>query len=183
MQATGSVDDQHVDIAPARRSYRRARNRQRVLIGARREELGLDLGRQCLELIDRSRTINVGADHHDLLFFAFPEQPCKLGDTGRLARPLQTRHQNHGRRLGGEIELFVLLTHQADQFIVDDLYQDLTRCQAAQHVFTQGPDAHLVDEILDHRQRDIGLQQGHAHLAQSILDVVLADPALAANLL
>ncbi len=34
------------------------------------------------------------------------------------------------------------------------------------------------DEILDDRQGDVGFQQGHAHLAQGILDVVFGEAGL-----
>jgi 2-keto-4-pentenoate hydratase len=37
----------------------------------------------------------------------------------------------------------------------------------------------LVHERLDDRQRDVGLEQGHAHLAQGVSDVVLGQPTAA----
>jgi hypothetical protein len=39
------------------------------------------------------------------------------------------------------------------------------------------------DEILDHRQRDVGFEQGHAHFAQHVGDVVLGQAGLAAQVL
>jgi hypothetical protein len=62
-----------------------------------------------------------------------------------------------------------------------DLDQHLAGCQALQHLLPGRPLAHPVDEILDHRQRDVGLEQRHAHLAQGVLDIVRAQPALAAK--
>ena len=38
-----------------------------------------------------------------------------------------------------------------------------------------------LDEGLDHRQRDVGLEQRHAHLAQGLGDVVFGDAAAAAQ--
>ena len=37
------------------------------------------------------------------------------------------------------------------------------------------------DEVAHHRQRDVGLEQRHAHLAQHVLDVLLGDAGLAAH--
>ena len=37
------------------------------------------------------------------------------------------------------------------------------------------------DEVAHDRQRDVGLEQGHAHLAQHVLDVVFGDAGLAAH--
>ena len=40
-----------------------------------------------------------------------------------------------------------------------------------------------LDEALDHRQRDVRLEQRHAHLAQRLADVLLGDAAAAAQAL
>ena len=40
---------------------------------------------------------------------------------------------------------------------------------------------HALDEGLDHRQRDVGLEQRHAHLAQGLADVFFGDAAAAAQ--
>jgi hypothetical protein len=39
------------------------------------------------------------------------------------------------------------------------------------------------DEVAHHRQAHVGFEQGHAHLAQHLLDVVFGDAGLAAHLL
>ncbi len=38
-----------------------------------------------------------------------------------------------------------------------------------------------LDKILDHRQRHIGLQQRHAHLAQRVLDIFFGESGFAGN--
>ena len=40
---------------------------------------------------------------------------------------------------------------------------------------------HALDEGLDHRQRDVGLEQRHAHFAQGFADVFFGDAAAAAQ--
>jgi hypothetical protein len=51
----------------------------------------------------------------------------------------------------------------------------LTTCSdgldRAQHGLAGGALARLGDEVLDHRQGDVGLEQGHAHLAHRLVDV------------
>ena len=51
-------------------------------------------------------------------------------------------------------------------------------------VATSAPSAlrlDAVDEALHHRQRDVGLEQRHAHLAQRLGDVLFGDAAAAAQ--
>ena len=57
----------------------------------------------------------------------------------------------------------------------------LARRQAADHFLAERLGAHRVDEMLDHRQRHVGLEQRHAHLAQRVLDVRLGEARLAAD--
>ena len=66
---------------------------------------------------------------------------------------------------------------------MDDLDQHLAGRQAEQYLLADRPRAHPVDELAHHRQRHVRFQQGHAHLAQGILDVVLGKAALATQIL
>jgi len=65
--------------------------------------------------------------------------------------------------------------------VVDDLHHHLRRGHRAQHLLAHRLCAHGVDEILDHRQRDVGLEQRDADLAQRGGNVVLAQRAVAAQ--
>jgi hypothetical protein len=60
---------------------------------------------------------------------------------------------------------------------VDDLDEGLSRGQALGHLGAEGARAGPLDEILDHGQRHVGLEQGHAHLSQRVADVVFRDTA------
>ena len=62
---------------------------------------------------------------------------------------------------------------------MNKLHHHLARGDAFQHRFADRPFAHLGQEVLDHRQGDIGLEQGHAHLAQGHIDIGLAQRAAA----
>jgi hypothetical protein len=64
---------------------------------------------------------------------------------------------------------------------VDDADQRLARRQAGEHFLAQRAGFHRFDEVLDHRQRDVGFQQGQAHLAQRVLHVGFGDARLPAQ--
>jgi hypothetical protein len=61
--------------------------------------------------------------------------------------------------------------------VVHDLHHHLARRDRAQHFLAKGLFAHRLDEVLDHRQGDIGLEKRHAHFAQRRRDVALAEGA------
>ena len=63
--------------------------------------------------------------------------------------------------------------HERGQLPVHDADQRLAGSQAADHVLPERRFAHARDEIAHHRKRDVGFQQGDAHLAQRLLDVAL----------
>ncbi len=67
--------------------------------------------------------------------------------------------------------------HQLNKFVVDDLDHGFARVEAVQHFGTDGTLAHLVDEGLDHAERDIRFQQRDTHFTQRFLDIALAQPA------
>ena len=154
----------------------------RILIRRARIKLGPDLGRDRLQLLDGGRPVDVAAhDHHRLALLLL--QPAReLGDTGRLARALQARHQDDGRRLRRQVELLVGLPHQLDQLVVDDLDHDLTGGQTPGHRLAERLFTHIVDELTHHGEGDVGLEEGHAHLAHRLLDVVLGQTALTAQI-
>jgi len=66
---------------------------------------------------------------------------------------------------------------------VHHLDERLARSQALGNFHADGAGTHGIGEGLDHRERDIGLQQCKAHLAHRVGDVVLADVAASAQAL
>jgi hypothetical protein len=64
---------------------------------------------------------------------------------------------------------------------VQDADECLTRRQTGGDFGAQRFLLDALDEGLDHRQRDVRLQQGHAHFAQRVGDVFLGDAAAAAQ--
>ena len=72
-------------------------------------------------------------------------------------------------------------THQLDQLLVQDADECLARSEAGGDFGAERLLLDALDEGLDHRQRDIGLEQRHAHFAQALTDVFLGDAAAAAQ--
>ena len=62
---------------------------------------------------------------------------------------------------------------------MDHLDELLIRADPAHHLGTDGLLADLSDEVLDHRQAHIRLQQGATHILQRPIDVGFADLVLA----
>jgi hypothetical protein len=107
--------------------------------------------------------------------------PGQLAGGRGLARSLQAGHQDHGRRAVGHRQLGAGLAHQLGQLLVDDLHHLLAGRQAVEHVRSHRPLLDAGDEILDDAEVDVGLEQREPDLAHRLVDVVLAQPALAAE--
>ncbi len=179
-EAPRGVDDQHIGKLDARAGQRALGNRDRELpLVAGKEPDAHGLG-QALELAYRRRAVDIRADQQHL--FAFLFQPAReLRGAGGLAAALQAGHQDHGGWLHREVERFVGAAHGALELHLHDTQEGLSGAEAFHDLLPQRPFAHLLHEILDHRQRHIRLEQGLAHFAQRILDVFLVQGRLAGN--
>ena len=85
--------------------------------------------------------------------------------------------QDHRRRAPGEDELRAARPHQRRQLVVDDLHDLLTGRDALQDVLAERALAHLRDEVLDHLEVDVGLEQGEPDLAHRAGDRLLVELA------
>ena len=65
-----------------------------------------------------------------------------------------------------------------DEFVVDDLDDLLARGHRLGDSLTRRLVLHALDEVAGDRQRDVGLEQGDAHLSQGRPDVVIGERAL-----
>jgi len=182
-QAAGGVNQQHVEVVLARMVQRRAGDVDRLLVCRAREPLGPGLFGHGLELFDGGRAVDVARDREHFLLALLDQVLGQLGGGGGLARALQAGHQDHGRRLGGEVDVGHARAHGGSQLAVDDAHQHLARRERAHHLGAQGLVLDAGDEVAHHRQGHVGLQQGHAHLAQHVGDVAFGDAGLAAHLL
>jgi hypothetical protein len=180
-QSPGGVDQQHVEIV-ALGMVERGRGDGQRLVGRRgREPFRAGLLRDGLELLDGRRAVHVGRDGQHLLLALVDQVLGQLGRRRGLARTLQAGHQDHRRRLRGEVDVGHAFAHGGGEFAVDDAHQRLAGRERTHHVGAERLVFHAGDEVAHHRQGDIGLEQGHAHLAQHLLNVALGDARLAAH--
>ena len=62
-----------------------------------------------------------------------------------------------------------------------DADQRLAGCQRTDHFLAERLFLDAGNEVLDHRQRDIGFQQGHAHFAQHVGNIFVGQSGLSAQ--
>ena len=172
-QAARSIDNQHVAELDPRMGQRRLHNVDRLLLDITGKEVHAHFSGQGLQLFDSGRAVDIGTDDRHLFLVALLQQFGQLGDGGCFTRTLQPRHHDHGRRRRREVQPLVGRTHHRFQFGLYDLQEGLARAQALHDVLAQRALFHRLHEILDHRQRDIGFQQRHAHFTHGLLDIVL----------
>ena len=145
-----------------------------------REDRDLELAAELLELLDRGRAGEVGADERRRVAL-LAEEKRELRGGRRLAGALKPREQDHGRRTAGERELGVAAAHERGQLLVDDAHDLLPGREALRHVRAERPLAHARDEILHDLEVDVRLEQGEADLAHGAGDRVLVEPATATD--
>ena len=80
-----------------------------------------------------------------------------------------------------EIERHVGRAHQSGELVVHHADHRLAGGEAADHLLAERALLDVRDEFLDHRQRDVGLEQRHAHFAQRFLHVGFGQARLAAQ--
>ena len=116
-------------------------------------------------------------------------RPCclnqrrELGGVGGLAGALEAGHQHDGGRLAGVGDLDGLAAEDGDELLVDDLDDLLRRVQRLRQVHPDGALADAIEHRADDLEVDVRLEQGDADLPQDLVDVLLAEPPLAAELL
>ena len=107
----------------------------------------------------------------------------QLGRGGGFTRTLQTRHQDHGRRLRRQIDVRHTIAHGGSQLAVHDGHQGLAGFQRTQDLLTQGFFFDPGNKISHDRQCHVGFQERHAHLTQHVGHVGFRDPRLSTDLL
>ena len=153
------------------------------LFGAQRKDRDTGLLTDDLQLLNGGGTVNIAGDQQRAAALAaviFAE----LGGVGGLAVALQAAHHQHGLTLVFQAQVLRLVAaHEIGQLFVDDLDDLLGGGQALHDLLPHGTFRNLGAEVLGDFIVDVGLEQGHAHLAHRGLDVGLVQLALAAQLL
>ena len=171
----GSVENQHVEALKLCRLKRPFGN----LCGGFAVRLGqhanLGLLAKDAKLLARRRARHVKRGQHDLLSLARAQTQRQLAGGGGLARALKTGHQDHRRRIRGDIQRRRFAAQHLDQRVIDDLDDLLVGPHRLQDVAADGLFAHSGDEGFHDRQGDIGIQKRKPDLAQRGIDIRFAQ--------
>ena len=174
MQAAGGVEDDQVIAATPGLGYRLLGDGLHGP-GARVEVDLLPLG-QDAKLLDRGRSPEIQRGHQGLA--ALAASPERQLDRGRgLAGALQAREQDDRGRRGRPVQALGVGPQHLDQLVVHDLDHLLGGVQVLFKFGAGELHADALLEVLDDLVVDVGLEQGHAHLAQAGLDVFGAQHA------
>ncbi len=161
---------------------RRARDLDRILraVVRRGPDREVELAPEDAQLFDRRGALQVGGDEEHTEALAL-EHPRELAGGRRLPGALQTGEHHHGRRFRTHLELAGHSTERLDELFVHDLDDLLARAQALLHVRAVRPFLDAGDELLHDLDVDVGLEQRQPDLAGDLVDVLLAQPAAAAQ--
>ena len=133
-QPSGGIDYQYILVMRLGVLQRGVGNIDRLLRAIGREKIDTNLRRKQLELLDGRRSIDVARDQQDF-FLLFQQQLCQLTRGGGLARALQAGHQDHRRRLRGQVERGVFSAHQRGQLAMHHRHERLPRRETAYDFF------------------------------------------------
>ena len=133
-----------------------------------------------LQLGDRVGPLQVGGDQDRGVALGLEPAGQLAGQRG-LTGALQTGEHDHRRRVLGEAQPPGLPAQDRDELLVDDLDDLLGRVQRLGDLGALGALADRGDERPDRLQRDVGLQQRLADRAQRVVDVLVRQPSLAAQ--
>ena len=135
-----------------------------------------------LKLPDCTGTINVKRCQKGLLSLQL-QLACKLGCGGCFTGALKTCHHDHRDRFARlECNLRGLRAHQADHLFIDDLDNLLCRVQSVHHLGSDCPLLNGCNELLHDAEVDVRLQKRHLHFLQRLLDILLRQLSLPAEL-
>ena len=181
MQAAARVDEERVLALASRTRQRPGGDLHGVALDPLLVDLGSRLRAHGQQLLDGGRPAGVaGGDRHRCRVLVAQVQR-QLGRRRGLARPLQTRHQDHRGRARREAELGARASHQRGELLRDDLRDLLARRQAADHTGAQAALLQPCGELAHELEVDVRLEQGEANLAHRRIDVLLAERAAVAH--
>ena len=200
VQTTGGVEDHRVDALLARLGDRALADVNRdadrfavrgglVRLGVERDrraawEFLLDLLADNAQLLNRGGALEVGGDEHARAT-GLLEVPREFAAGGGLPAPLEAAHHDDGgARAHAEHTMSRALrcAHEADQFLMDDPDEFLSRLEALGDLASLGRFGDLGAELVDHVEVHVGLEQRRTDLVERLSDVRIADPALTGDL-
>ncbi len=183
VETPGRVDNDDIVIMPARPVDGGRGDFQRLLPDRRRKKIDADLSGERSQLLDRGRAVHIATHQQHFLAHIRAQQPRELSGRGCLSRTLQSREKNDRGRRGRQIDGRGFASHQPRELALHDPDQRLTGRQRSRDVLSQRFFTDGGNEILDDRQRDVGLEQHHAYFAQGFLDIGVGQSGFAAKTL
>ena len=180
VEPAGGVEDERRQTA-ARRFLARGPTDLERRLSLRPGHRDPELSAERPELVHRGGPLRVGGREQRMLPLLAVEAG-ELGGRRRLAGALEPHQHDDRRGMGRGRETVAAAAEQLDELAVDDLHDLLGRGERRQNVLSHGLVLHAVDEGTDHLEVDVRLEERHAHLAQRLLDVLLRQPAAAAEL-
>ena len=184
-QPAGGVDDHdvvHLLVGVHDRAAGHVHRVADAVAGLRREHRHAGALADDLQLGHGVRPLEVGGDEHRLVALRL-EPVGELAGQRRLSGALQAGEHDDRRRVLREPQPPGLAAEDLDELLVDDLDDLLRRVERLVHLDAARPLAHRLDEVLDHRQGDVGLEQCDPDLAGRGVDVGVGQLALAAQVL
>src|SRR5690349_17354637 len=182
-EAPGRVDDHHVVLGPASEIDGVTRDLNRVtdsVAGLRGEYRDAGPLPYDLELGHCVGPLQISGDEHRSVTL-LTEPVTELAREGRFSGALQPRQHDHRRRRLGELQASGLSAEDGDELLVDDLDDLLGGIERAGYLLTAGPLPDRRDELADHWQGNVRLEQRYADLSCRRVDVGVREPALAAQ--
>ena len=123
-----------------------------------------------LKLFDGGGTLQIAGGEQRAAALGFEIIP-QFTDGGGFPCPLKTAEHDDRRRFGGDLNFAFRRSQQGDEFIVDDLYDLLTRGETFQHLYAESALLHGGDELFHHFEVDIGFQKSQADLTHGFVDI------------
>ena len=180
MQAAGGVEDDDILAEPRRLLEGRLCDLLDLALAAVEGDV-FALGKRS-QLLDGSGAAQVERYHRGPVAIALGEQG-QLHRSGGLAGSLNA-DEHDGRGRGGRVEKALgVPAEQLDELGVHRLDDLLRRGEAGRDLDADQARTNVLDELLDHLEVDVGLEQCQPHLAQRRLHVFGAKDAPPRDLL
>ena len=182
LEPARGVDDHDV-LAEARGFLERALGHRHRVLGS---VVGLGPDRHVepptehAQLLDRGRPLQVGGNEQHLRTLAL-ELTRELARGSRLAGTLEPGEHHDRRRLRAHRELACGSAERRDELLVHDLDDLLRGAEALLHLGAVRALLHPADEALDDLDVHVGFEEGQPDLAGDLVDVLLVEPAAAAQ--
>ena len=137
-----------------------------------------DLLSQNGELLHGGRATHVEGGEKDFLAFFLFQAFGELTGRRGLTRALKACHHDHGwRGIDPQFRIVIITAQHFHERVVDDLDDHLARRNGFDHRFTDSLLFHLADEVLDDRERYVGLEESNADFPHGCADIFLGQRA------